>query len=167
MSLSRTGQRFRKRAQGGGVGGRKPPPVQRCLTRPTEGRRIFGCILVVLWLPFGSLGLTFGSLWLPFGSLLAPFGSLLVPFGSLWVPLAIDFLTFGASWRQSSYFLIFLKKISCKIIFLKKKRTENQIVGQPNRDIPKNVARTSTGSNLSLVPRLSRPGAEHLPLATY
>ena len=77
-------------------------------------RSIFGCILVALWLPFGSLLAPFGSLWLPFaplwlpfgslwhplGDLLAPIGSLLAPFGSLLLPLAVHFLTFDASSRH-------------------------------------------------------------------
>ena len=67
-----------------------------------------------LWLPLGTLWLTLGALWLPFGSLLVPLGSLLVPLGSLLVPLSLDVLIFGASWRQSSYLFIFLKKIACK-----------------------------------------------------
>ena len=54
------------------------------------------CILVVLWLPFGSLWLPLGSLWLPFGTLLAPFGSLLAPFGSLLVPCC-SLSTFGST----------------------------------------------------------------------
>ena len=48
-------------------------------------RLVFRCILVTLWLHFGSLWLTFGSLVAPFGSLLAPVGSLLAHF---WYPLA-------------------------------------------------------------------------------
>ena len=43
--------------------------------------KVSASLLVVLWLPFGSL-------WLPFGSLLAVFGSFPVRFGSLLVPLA-------------------------------------------------------------------------------
>ena len=76
----------------------------------------FGSLLAALWLPFGALWLTFGALWPPFGSLLVPLGSLLVPLGSLLVLLSLVFLIFGASWRQSSYLSIFLKKIACKII---------------------------------------------------
>ena len=74
-------------------------------------RSIFRCILVALWLTFGSLLAPFGSLWLPFaplwlpfgslwhplGDLLAPIGSLLAPFGSLLLPLKVHFLTFAAS----------------------------------------------------------------------
>ena len=112
--------------------------------------------LVPFWCPFGSLRL-------PFGSLLMPFGSHLVPLGSLLLTLAIDFLTFGASWRIFSYLHVISTKILCKIMFLKIV-TENQVVGQPNRDIPKNVARIPTGSiNHLLHPILQRPGAEHLP----
>ena len=55
-------------------------------------KAIFGCILVVLWLPFGSLLLPLGSLLAPFGSLFAPFGSFLVHF---WLPLAPFWLPFG------------------------------------------------------------------------
>ena len=52
----------------------------------------FGSILVVLWLPFGSLLLPLGSLLAPFGTLFAPFGSFLVHF---WLPLFPFWLPFG------------------------------------------------------------------------
>ena len=83
---------------------------------------IFGCILVTLWLPFGSLWLPlapfrfpFGSLWLPFGSL---FGFLLLPlgtishhfhnFGSLSAHLCIHFTHFGRSACKVSSEIMFL-----------------------------------------------------------
>ena len=49
-------------------------------------RSTFGCILVALWLPFGSLWLPFGCPWLSSGSLLVPFGALLLSIFSLWSP---------------------------------------------------------------------------------
>ena len=55
-------------------------------------KAIFGSILVVLWLPFGSLLLPLASLLAPFGSLFAPFGSFLVHF---WLPLSPFWLPFG------------------------------------------------------------------------
>ena len=65
------------------------------------------------------------AFWSPCGSLLVPCGSLLAhfwcPLAHFLVPLSLDFLIFGGSWRHSSYFVIFSKKILCRIIFLKKK----------------------------------------------
>ena len=97
--------------------------------------------------PFGSLFATFskerffnafwspfGSLWVPFGSLSMPFGSLLVPLGSLLLPLALDFLTFGVSWRHFKYLCVFAKKILCNIIFF----TEAVPKGNP-KAIPSNL----------------------------
>ena len=80
---------------------------------------MFGCILVEFWLRFTCL-------W-------SPFGSLLVLFGSLSVPLSLDFLIFGGSWRHSSYFVIFSKKILSRIIFLIKR---NPIDVWPNVPLP-------------------------------
>ena len=65
------------------------------------------------------------AFWSPCGSLLVPCGSLLAHFwchlAHFLVPLSLDFLIFGGSWRHSSYFVIFSKKILCRNIFLKKK----------------------------------------------
>ena len=56
--------------------------------KPARGR-IFGCILVALWL-------TFGSLWLPFGSIWLAFVSLLVLLGSLLLTLVLNFHILGS-----------------------------------------------------------------------
>ena len=52
-------------------------------------KAIFGCILVVLWLPFGSLLLTLASIWHP----LAPFSHPLAPF---WFTFGSHSLHFGS-----------------------------------------------------------------------
>ena len=44
---------------------------------------IFLCMLVALWLPFGSLWVAFGRFWLPFGSTLVAFGTLSAHFGTI------------------------------------------------------------------------------------
>ena len=85
--------------------------------------------LVHFWLPLAPFCLTFGTLSLTFGAL-----------GSLLLTLGVDFLTFEVSWRPFSYFWVFLMKLLCKILFFEY-CPENQIGGQPNRDIPKNGAR--------------------------
>ena len=65
------------------------PLGQGVLTRPTEGRRIFGQMLFALWLSLGSLRVPFSSLWFPFGYILAsfwlhlPLGSILASFSPL------------------------------------------------------------------------------------
>ena len=59
-----------------------------------------------------------GPFWLPFGSRLVSLDSLLVPFDSLLVTLALDVLTFGASWRHFSYFYVFSMKSYVKSHFL-------------------------------------------------
>ena len=78
-------------------------PVRAPFWRPFRDlfrRSTFWCILVVLWL-------TFGSLLAPLGRLLASFGSLLVPFGSLldhfWCPLVhfwCPWAHFRSPWRS-------------------------------------------------------------------
>ena len=91
----------------------------------------FGRFLAPFWLHVGPF-------WLPFGSRLMSLGSLLVPFDSLLVTLALNVLTFGASWRHFSYFYVFSMKSYVKSHFLKIV-TVNSL---PNSDLPKNVACT-------------------------
>ena len=64
-------------------------------------RSIFRCILVALWLPFGSL-------LPPFGSLLLPFGSLLAPSGTLWATLWLQLAHF---WRPLAHFCCLWRSI--------------------------------------------------------
>ena len=65
-------------------------------------------------------------------------GSLLVPLDSLLVTLALNVLTFGASWRHFSYFYVFSMRSYVKSHFLKIV-TVNSL---PNSDLPKNVVCT-------------------------
>ena len=117
----------------------------------------------VFWSPLGSLSASFwrhvAHFWFTFGALWLTFG----PLGVTFAHPGDRFSHFRCLLAYLSYLHVISMKILCKITLFWKTVTENQLVGQPNRDIPKNVARTSTGSNLSFVPRLSRPGAEHLP----
>ena len=97
-------------------------------------RSTFGCILVALWLtfgsllaPIGSLWLTLGSLWLhlppfgrPFGSNGLPFGSLLSPSGSIFSLLtspSLNFLHFQAISHKHMLKIILYCYFSCKAYF--------------------------------------------------
>ena len=94
-------------------------------------RSTFGCILVPLWLTFGSLLAPFGSLLPPFGSLLGHFGS---PLAHFWSPLAHFWCPrahFCSPWRSIfsllgspgvifALFFEFPTEILCKIRFVGK-----------------------------------------------
>ena len=61
-------------------------------------KRIFGCLLVPPWFPFGALWLPFGSLWRPLDPFWLPSGCFwrsLVPF---WLHLVAPWFPFGAPW---------------------------------------------------------------------
>ena len=111
----------------------------------------FMLILYWIWITSGSLLAPFDSLLVPFGSLLAPFGALLGHFWHLlahfWWPWAhfcspwgSIFSLLGPPGVLSYICWYFWWKYYVKPYFLKI-ATQNQIVGQPNRDIPKNDAR--------------------------
>ena len=65
---------------------------------------IFICILVALWLPFGTLWAPFWPLLAPFGSILVPVGTLWAPFWSLWAPFWLHFQRLGAILVKINFF---------------------------------------------------------------
>ena len=102
--------------------------ISYTLTRPTKGRRIFGCLSVALWLTFGSLLAPFGSLFAPFWLPLAPFGSLLAPLGShfcsLWLTFCSFWLTFTHLGGPFSHFGRLLASFLVPFLYFRRKSDE-------------------------------------------
>ena len=104
--------------------------------------------------PFGSRWALVGSLLVPFGSIWAPVGSLLAPFWCSWAhfcsPWSSIFSLLESPCQNFGILHIFDGKLMQNHIF-SKIVIENQIVGKPNRIIPKNFARNPTGSKHHLL----------------
>ena len=78
--------------------------AQRPFWRPFRylfRRSTFWCILVILWLTFGSLWVAFDSLWDTFGTLSVSFGC---PLPQFCFPLAYFWFTFGGLRRTLGTF---------------------------------------------------------------
>ena len=139
---------------------------------------IFVCILVALWLPFGTPLAPLGSLWASFGSLLAPFGLHWGGFGSILAPFCLHFVKFGDLSGRFGLILVttpikrmFLVTPLLKVMFSGidfARHSQIRKIWFPKSRAPncwghlsiKNLVSNSTEGNLSHYPLLLGPGAD-------